>query len=62
MTLRIVAVVAACIGLVCANLAFADGMPDPEDENYNPVPSKPGVPAPGGGPLRSSYCQDALCQ
>lgn len=47
MTLRIVAVVAACIGLVCANLAFADGMPDPEDENYNPVPSKPGVPAPG---------------
>jgi len=47
MTLRIVAVAAACIGLLCANFAWADGMPDPDDENYNPVPSKPGVPAPG---------------
>jgi outer membrane biosynthesis protein TonB len=47
MTLRIVAVAAACIGLLCANLAWADGMPDPDDEGYNPVPSKPGVPAPG---------------
>jgi hypothetical protein len=47
MTLRIVAVATACIGLLCANLALADGFPDPDDENYNPVPSKPGVPAPG---------------
>lgn len=48
MTLRFVAVSAACIGaLTLASFAFADGMPDPEDENFNPVPSVPGKPAPG---------------
>lgn len=50
MTLRSVAAAAACIGaLVLTNLvpSWADGMPEPEDMNYNPVPSKPGVPAPG---------------
>jgi hypothetical protein len=48
MTLRIVAVSAACIGaLVVTSLAFADGMPDPEDAKFNPVPSVPGTPAPG---------------
>ena len=50
MTLRVLAASAACIGsLVLAIIggAWADGMPEPEDENFNPVPSKPGVPAPG---------------
>lgn len=48
MTLRIVAATAACIGLlIAATFAAADGMPEPEDENYNPVPSVPGKPAPG---------------
>jgi outer membrane biosynthesis protein TonB len=28
-------------------LAHADGLPPPDDNNYNPVPSVPGVPAPG---------------
>ncbi len=46
MTLRIVAASAVCIGfLVAANYAAADGMPDAED--FNPVPSVPGKPAPG---------------
>jgi hypothetical protein len=27
--------------------SFADGMPDDEDDNFNPVPSVPAVPAPG---------------
>lgn len=48
MTLRIVAATTACIGfLIAATFAAADGMPEPEDENYNPVPSVPGTPAPG---------------
>jgi len=48
MTLRIVAATTACIGfLIAATFASADGMPEPEDENYNPVPSVPGTPAPG---------------
>lgn len=49
MTLRIVAAVAACVGaLALANvMASADGMPDAEDQGYNPVPSVPGKPAPG---------------
>ena len=48
MTLRIVAASAACIGfLVVATYAAADGMPEPEDQNFNPVPSVPGTPAPG---------------
>jgi hypothetical protein len=48
MTLRIIAATAACIGLlIAATFAAADGMPEPEDENYNPVPSIPGKPAPG---------------
>ena len=48
MTLRIVAATTACIGfLIVATFAAADGMPEPEDENYNPVPSVPGTPAPG---------------
>jgi hypothetical protein len=48
MTLRIVAASAACIGfLVLATFAAADGMPEPEDQNFNPVPSVPGKPAPG---------------
>jgi outer membrane biosynthesis protein TonB len=33
--------------LIVATFAAADGMPEPEDENYNPVPSVPGTPAPG---------------
>lgn len=46
MTLRIVAASAVCIGfLVVANYAAADGMPDADD--FNPVPSVPGKPAPG---------------
>lgn len=46
MTLRTVAAAAACIGsLLLAGLAGADGLPD--DEDFNPVPSTPGVPAPG---------------
>ena len=48
MTLRIVAATTACIGLlIAATFAAADGMPEPEDENFNPVPSVPGKPAPG---------------
>lgn len=48
MTLRIVAATAACIGLlIAATFAAADGMPEPEDDNFNPVPSVPGTPAPG---------------
>lgn len=50
MSLRSVAAAAACIVsmlLVSQVPSRADGMPAAEDENYNPVPSKPGVPAPG---------------
>ena len=50
MSLRSVAAAAACIVsllLVSQVPTRADGLPEPEDENYNPVPSKPGVPAPG---------------
>lgn len=48
MTLRIVAATTACFGfLIAATFAAADGMPEPEDENFNPVPSVPGTPAPG---------------
>ena len=48
MTLRIVAASAVCVAfLVAATFAVADGMPEPEDENFNPVPSIPGKPAPG---------------
>lgn len=48
MTLRIVAASAVCVAfLVAATFAVADGMPEPEDENFNPVPSVPGKPAPG---------------
>jgi hypothetical protein len=48
MTLRIVAASAACVVfLVAATFAAADGMPEAEDENFNPVPSVPGKPAPG---------------
>ncbi len=50
MRLRTIAAVAACVStLMLAQFAptFADGMPEPEDENFNPVPSVPGVPAPG---------------
>jgi hypothetical protein len=48
MTLRIIAATTACIGfLVAATFASADGMPEPEDENFNPVPSVPAKPAPG---------------
>lgn len=48
MTLRIVAATTACIGfLIAATFAAADGMPDPEDDNFNPVPSVRGTPAPG---------------
>lgn len=48
MTLRFIAASAVCIGfLVAATFAAADGMPEPEDENFNPVPSVPGTPAPG---------------
>jgi outer membrane biosynthesis protein TonB len=48
MTLRIVAATTACIGfLIVATFAAADGMPEPEDDNFNPVPSVPGTPAPG---------------
>lgn len=48
MTLRIVAATTACIGLlIAATFAAADGMPEPEDDNFNPVPSVPGTPAPG---------------
>lgn len=48
MTLRIVAASAACLAFVlAATFAIADGMPEPEDENFNPVPSVPGKPAPG---------------
>lgn len=48
MTLRIVAATTACFGfLIAATFAAADGMPEPEDENFNPVRSVPGTPAPG---------------
>lgn len=50
MKVRALAAVAACVGtLVLAGMtpSYADGMPDQEDDNFNPVPSKPGVPAPG---------------
>jgi len=50
MTLRAFAAAAACVStLLLAQFtpSFADGMPDDEDENFNPVPSVPGVPAPG---------------
>ena len=50
MSLRSVAATAACIVsllMVSQVPTRADGLPEPEDENYNPVPSKPGVPAPG---------------
>ncbi|MCE9521794.1 MAG: hypothetical protein K8S25_05100 [Alphaproteobacteria bacterium] len=46
MTLRIAVAMIACFGLSLA-LARADGMPEPEDQNFNPVPSVKGVPAPG---------------
>lgn len=50
MTLRSLAATAACVcTLVLAQFSpsFADGMPDDEDDNFNPVPSVPAVPAPG---------------
>ena len=50
MTLRSLAATAACMCvLVTAQFssAIADGMPDDEDDNFNPVPSVPAVPAPG---------------
>ena len=50
MTLRAFAAAAACVStLLLAQFtpSFADGMPEDEDENFNPVPSVPGVPAPG---------------
>lgn len=50
MKTRALAAVAACLGSIAlAGLSpvHADGMPDQEDDNFNPVPSKPGVPAPG---------------
>jgi hypothetical protein len=50
MTLRSLAATAACVcALVLAQFSpsFADGMPDDEDDNFNPVPSVPAVPAPG---------------
>ena len=53
MRLRVIAAVTACAGsLMIAQLAptLADGMPEPDDENFNPVPSVPGVPAPGVKP------------
>jgi hypothetical protein len=46
MKLRIVMALIACVGLSVTQLR-ADGMPPPEDKNFNPVPSIPGVPAPG---------------
>jgi len=46
MTLRFALAMIACVGL-SLTLAHADGMPEPEDQNFNPVPSIPGVPAPG---------------
>lgn len=53
MRLRVIAAVTACAGLLMiAQFAptLADGMPEPDDENFNPVPSVPGVPAPGVTP------------
>lgn len=50
MKLRAIAAAAACAStLVLAQFAptYADGMPNDDDENFNPVPSVPGVPAPG---------------
>lgn len=58
MTLRSLAATAACVSaLVLAQFSpsFADGMPD--DDNFNPVPSVPAVPAPGvkqPKPIRSN--------
>ncbi len=46
MTLRFVMAMIACVG-ISLTLARADGMPEPEDRNFNPVPSIPGVPGPG---------------
>lgn len=46
MKLRIVMAMIACVGLSLTQVR-ADGMPAPEDKNFNPVPSIPGVPAPG---------------
>ena len=45
----IAAAAACCSALVLAQVApgLADGMPEPDDANFNPVPSVPGVPAPG---------------
>jgi len=51
MTLRSLAATAACVSaLVLAQFSpsFADGMPDEDD--FNPVPSVPAVPAPGVKP------------
>lgn len=53
MRLRVIAAVTACAGLLMiAQFAptLADGMPEPDDENFNPVPSEPGVPALGVTP------------
>lgn len=50
MKLRAIAAAAACAStLVLAQFAptYADGMPNDDDENFNPAPSVPGVPAPG---------------
>lgn len=50
MKLRGLAAAAACmstLGLAQLAPSYADGMPEPEEGNFNPVPSVPGVPAPG---------------
>jgi hypothetical protein len=58
MTLRSLAATAACVGALALaqfSPSFADGMPD--DDNFNPVPSVPAVPAPGvkpPAPIRSN--------
>lgn len=49
MTLRFAFAMIACVGMSLM-LARADGMPEPDDANYNPVKSVPGVPAPGVKP------------
>ena len=60
MKLRAIAAVVACVStMMIAQMAptYADGMPEPEEDNYNPVPSVPGVPAPGvtqPPPIRSN--------
>jgi hypothetical protein len=46
MTFRFAMAMIACVGFSLSP-ARADGMPAPEDQNFNPVPSIPGVPAPG---------------